>query len=125
MKDLEFEQKRSVSRLEAAEQLMALATALKDGGQIEWDVGHGKLSLRVPDELHSGIEVEMGEGKIELEIELEWPTTRLRSTPSKNPTEKDDKAGQRENTPPPDRKPKRTAAGTRKTTPTKRPTSRT
>ncbi|WP_411074831.1 amphi-Trp domain-containing protein [Streptomyces sp. cmx-4-7] len=121
MKDLTFEQKRSVSRVEAAEQLMELATALRDGGEIEWNIGHGTLSLRVPDELRSEVEIEIGEGRIELEIELEWPTTRPRQAPPKPPAGAEEKpagaedgegrarkAGQRKGAP---AKPKRAGTG--------------
>jgi hypothetical protein len=45
MKDLKFEQKRSLSRLEAADQLMALATALREGGDAELELDPGKLSV--------------------------------------------------------------------------------
>ncbi|ARE76058.1 amphi-Trp domain-containing protein [Streptomyces sp. NPDC059558] len=74
MKDLKFEQKRSLSRLEAADQLSALAEALRHGGNAELELGPGKMSLRVPDELRTEIEVEVGDGEIEMEIELKWPT---------------------------------------------------
>ena len=84
MKDLKFEQKRSLSRLEAADQLMALATALREGGDAELELDPGKLSLRIPDDLRSEMEVEIGEGEIELEIEFKWPTAagRRKSTPA-------------------------------------------
>ncbi|MFE1825733.1 amphi-Trp domain-containing protein [Streptomyces yangpuensis] len=74
MKDLKFEQKSSLSRLEAADQLSALAEALRHGGNAELQLGPGTMSLRVPDELRT--EVEVGDGEIEMEIELKWPTTR-------------------------------------------------
>ncbi|MER6448836.1 amphi-Trp domain-containing protein [Streptomyces virginiae] len=74
MKDLKFEQKSSLSRLEAADQLAALAEALRHGGNAELELGPGKMSLRVPDELRTEIEVEVGDGEIEMEIELKWPT---------------------------------------------------
>ncbi|MCX4714229.1 amphi-Trp domain-containing protein [Streptomyces virginiae] len=74
MKDLKFEQKSSLSRLEAADQLSALAEALRHGGNAELELGPGKMSLRVPDELRTEIEVEVGDGEIEMEIELKWPT---------------------------------------------------
>ncbi|MFD9133153.1 amphi-Trp domain-containing protein [Streptomyces bottropensis] len=74
MKDLKFEQKRSLSRLEAADQLTALAAALREGGEAELEFGPGTLSLRIPDDLRSEVEVEIGNGEIELEIEFKWPT---------------------------------------------------
>ncbi|MFD0126821.1 amphi-Trp domain-containing protein [Streptomyces virginiae] len=74
MKDLKFEQKSFLSRLEAADQLSALAEALRHGGNAELELGPGKMSLRVPDELRTEIEVEVGDGEIEMEIELKWPT---------------------------------------------------
>ncbi|MGW3663022.1 amphi-Trp domain-containing protein [Streptomyces sp. NPDC005141] len=76
MKDLEFEHKRSLSRLEAADQLAALADALRHGGRAELQLGPGKLSLQIPHELHSEVEVEVGDGQIELEIELKWSTAQ-------------------------------------------------
>ncbi|MFD8259101.1 amphi-Trp domain-containing protein [Streptomyces griseoluteus] len=82
MKDLRFEQKRPLSRLEAADQLTALATALREGGEAELDLGSGTLSLRVPDDLHGEMEIEIGNGEIELEIEFKWPTGRKRVAPS-------------------------------------------
>ncbi len=75
MKDLKFEQKSSLSRLQAADQLSALADALRHGGNAELELGPGTLSLRIPDELRTEIEVEVGDGGIELEIELKWSTT--------------------------------------------------
>ncbi|GHB73967.1 hypothetical protein GCM10010347_50290 [Streptomyces cirratus] len=74
MKDLTFEQKSSLSRLEAADQLSALAEALRQGGDAELEFGSGTLSLRIPEELRTEIEVEVGDGQIELELELKWPT---------------------------------------------------
>ncbi|MFE3580192.1 amphi-Trp domain-containing protein [Streptomyces vinaceus] len=76
MSDLKFEQKSSLSRLEAADRLSALAEALRHGGNAELELGPGTLSLRVPDEIRTEVEVEVGDGEIELEIELKWPTAR-------------------------------------------------
>ncbi|WP_328339926.1 amphi-Trp domain-containing protein [Streptomyces violaceus] len=81
MTDLKFEQKRSLSRLEAADQLTALAAALRKGGDAELELSPGTLSLRIPDDLRSEMEVEIGDGEIELEIELTWPTTPKRKKP--------------------------------------------
>ncbi|KES06291.1 hypothetical protein BU52_14555 [Streptomyces toyocaensis] len=90
MKDLKFEQKRSLSRREAADQLTALADALREGTGAELELGPGTLSLRVPDDLRSEIEVEIGDGEIELEIELKWPTAKRRTEPSRTPAETDE-----------------------------------
>ncbi|WP_083975575.1 amphi-Trp domain-containing protein [Kitasatospora mediocidica] len=79
MKDLKFEQKSSLSRLEAADRLSALADALRHGGNAELDFGPGTLSLRIPEELRSEVEIEVGDGEIELEIELKWPTGQVES----------------------------------------------
>ena len=85
MKDLKFERKRSLSRLEAADQLTALADALRKGGEAELELSPGTLSLRIPDDLRSEIEVEIGSGEIELEIEFTWPTTApTRAAPSRS-----------------------------------------
>ncbi|MDQ0909025.1 amphi-Trp domain-containing protein [Streptomyces canus] len=86
MKDLKFEQKRSLSRLEAADQLTALAAALREGGDAELELGPGTLSLRIPDDLRSEMEVEIGEGEIELEIEFKWPTAPTRTALSRTDT---------------------------------------
>ncbi|MCX4666390.1 amphi-Trp domain-containing protein [Streptomyces sp. NBC_01381] len=83
MKDLKFEQKRSLSRLEAAAQLTAIAAALSEGGDAELELGAGTLSLRIPDDLRSEIEVEIGDGEIELEIEFKWTTAPTRKAPSR------------------------------------------
>ncbi|MEU3465915.1 amphi-Trp domain-containing protein [Streptomyces sp. NPDC006733] len=76
MSELKFEQQRTLSREEAADQLTALADALRKGGDVELAFGHGTLSLTVPDGLRSEIEIEVEDGEIELEIELAWPTVQ-------------------------------------------------
>lgn len=83
MRDLKFEQKRSLSRIEAADQLTALAAALREGGDAELELCPATLSLRIPDDLRSEIEVEVGNGEIELEIEFKWPTAPTRTAPSR------------------------------------------
>ncbi|MFJ1966501.1 amphi-Trp domain-containing protein [Streptomyces massasporeus] len=90
MTDLKFEQKRSLTRQEAADQLTALADALREGGDAELELGPGTLGLRIPDDLHSELEVEIGDGEIELEIELKWTTAPARATGSRTaaPAEK-------------------------------------
>ncbi|MBR8642343.1 amphi-Trp domain-containing protein [Streptomyces tuirus] len=86
MKDLKFEQKRSLSRPEAADHLTALADALREGGEAELELSPGTLSLRIPDDLRSEIEVEIGGGEIELEIEFTWSTAPTRAAPSRTGT---------------------------------------
>ncbi|MFE0461279.1 amphi-Trp domain-containing protein [Kitasatospora sp. NPDC058965] len=73
MKDLKFEQKSALSRLEAADMLEAIAAALRHGDGAELALGPGTVSLRIPEELRSEIEIEVGDGEIELEVELKWP----------------------------------------------------
>ncbi|MER7894952.1 amphi-Trp domain-containing protein [Streptomyces sp. NPDC096046] len=99
MKDLKYEQKRSLSRQEAADQLTALADALREGGDAELHLGPGTLGLRIPDDLHSELEVEIGDGEIELEIELKWPTAPAPATPSR--TDARTEKPQRKNAPAP------------------------
>lgn len=83
MTDLKFELNRSLSRLEAADQLSALAAMLRRGGQAELELGSGTMSLRIPDDLRSEIEVEVDDGQIELEIELTWSIEGARTAPRK------------------------------------------
>ncbi|WP_031484214.1 amphi-Trp domain-containing protein [Streptomyces bicolor] len=93
MKDLKLEQKRSLSRLEAADQLEALAAALRQGGEAELELDPWKLSLRIPAELRGEIEVEVSDGEIELEIEFKWPTAPTARTASSQATTGGAKAG--------------------------------
>ncbi|MQS11952.1 amphi-Trp domain-containing protein [Streptomyces kaniharaensis] len=76
MKDLKFEQKSSLSRLEAADLLSALAAALRHGDGAQLELGPGTVSLRIPEELRSEIEIEVGDGELELEVELKWPVAQ-------------------------------------------------
>ncbi|MER5296402.1 amphi-Trp domain-containing protein, partial [Streptomyces pharetrae] len=78
MKDVKFEHKRSLSRTEAADQFAALAQALREGGEAELELGSGVLSLRIPDELSSEVELEVGDGEVQLEVELTWPAAASR-----------------------------------------------
>ncbi|MET7713557.1 amphi-Trp domain-containing protein [Streptomyces sp. NPDC005407] len=122
MKDLKFEQKRSLSRLEAADQLMALAAALREGGDAELELGPGTLSLRIPDDLRSEIEVEVGNGEIELEIEFKWPTALTRTAPSRAVAGAKEAPRRRKSAP---AKPRRSSTGTSRSTNAKRATTKT
>ena len=122
MKDLKFEQKRSLSRLEAADQLTALAAALREGGDAELELGPGRLSLRIPDDLRSEIEVEVGDGEIELEIEFKWPTAPTRTAPSQAVAGTEEAAKRRKSAP---AKPGRSSTGTSRSTSAKRSATKT
>nr|WP_237419297.1 amphi-Trp domain-containing protein [Kitasatospora sp. SID7827] len=52
----------------------ALAAAIRRGGQAELELGPGRLTVRIPDELRTEIEVELDGDEIELEIEMSWRT---------------------------------------------------
>ncbi|MGW8885536.1 amphi-Trp domain-containing protein [Streptomyces sp. NPDC055749] len=122
MKDLKFEQKRSLSRLEAADQLTALAAALREGEDAELELGSGTLSLRIPDELRSEIEVEVGEGEIELEIEFTWPTAPTRAAPSRVAAAAEEAPKRRKSAP---AKPGRSGTGAGRSKGTKRSATKT
>ncbi|WP_432178724.1 amphi-Trp domain-containing protein [Streptomyces sp. NBC_00063] len=121
MSDLKFEQKRKLSRLEAADQLTAFADALRKGGDAELELGAGTLSLRLPDDLRSEIEVEVGDGEIELEIEFKWPTASARTASSRTVADTRE-ATVRKSEP---AKPRRSTTGTGGSERTKRPAKRT
>ncbi|MCF2533144.1 amphi-Trp domain-containing protein [Yinghuangia soli] len=121
MADLKFEQKRPMSRLEAADQLMAFAEALREGGETDVDLGSGTLSLRIPDDLRSEIEIEVGDGEIELEIEFKWPIRRTPAAPSPTPSSTKETPARRKRTP---AKPERSTPGTGRKTNTKRSATR-
>ncbi|TXS13770.1 amphi-Trp domain-containing protein [Streptomyces sp. adm13(2018)] len=110
MKDLKFEQKRSLSREEAADQLAALADALRRGGEAELAMGAGTLSLRIPEELRCELEFEVSDGEIELEIEFTWPTRARRR--AAEPPVKSAEQGTDTGTPKPPARTKKTAART-------------
>ncbi|MFE7929247.1 amphi-Trp domain-containing protein [Streptomyces sp. NPDC057456] len=122
MKDLKFEQKRSLSRLEAADQLTALAAALREGGDVELEFGPGTLSLRIPDDLRTEIEVEVGDGEIELELEFKWPTARTRAASPRAVAGAKGTAASRKKTA---AKPVRSSTGARRSTSAKSPATKT
>ncbi|MGW1883459.1 amphi-Trp domain-containing protein [Streptomyces sp. NPDC001970] len=123
MKDLKFEQKRLLSRLEAADQLTALAAALRQGGDAEPELGPGSLSLRIPDDLRSEMEIEVGNGEIELEIEFKWPTAPTRTAaPSQAVAGTEGAARRRKSAP---AKPGRSSTGTIRSRSAKRSATKT
>ncbi|MFF3685718.1 amphi-Trp domain-containing protein [Streptomyces sp. NPDC002187] len=122
MRDLKFEQKRSLSRLEAADQLTALAAALRQGGDAELDLGPTRLSLRIPDDLRSEVEIEVGDGEIELEIEFKWPTAPTRTAPSQAVAGTEGASRRRKSAP---AKPGRSSTGTARSKTAKRAATKT
>ncbi|WP_432196413.1 amphi-Trp domain-containing protein [Streptomyces sp. bgisy027] len=124
MKDLKFEQKRSLSRQEAADQLTALADALREGRDAELELGAGTLSLRIPDDLRSEVEVEIGDGEIELEIEFKWPTASTRMSSSGAEAPATAKAAPRKSASTGTRRSSGTGTGGRRSTSAKRSASR-
>jgi len=121
VKDLKYEQKKSLSRIEAADQLTAIAAALREGGDAELELGPGTLSLRIPDDLRSEIEVEVGNGEIELEIEFKWRTAPARTAPSQTAADTE-KPTRTRNVP---AKPGRSGTGTSRDKSAKRSATRT
>jgi amphi-Trp domain-containing protein len=100
---------------------MALAAALREGGDAELELGPVTLSLRVPDDLRSEIEVEVGDGEIELEIEFKWPTASTTTAPART-VAGTEKATRRKNVP---AKPGRSSTGTTRSRSAKRAATKT
>ena len=68
----EIAETRRLRREEAADQLHALADALARNNTVEFDRAGRRITVRVPDEVDLKVEVELGDDKNELEIELTW-----------------------------------------------------
>ena len=69
---LEIEQSETLRREEVAKRLHALADALARHNDVEFDRGGAHFKLKVPDEVHVTVELEVGDEETELEIELTW-----------------------------------------------------
>lgn len=69
---LEIEQRETLRREEVAARLHALADALARHNDVEFDRGGAHFKLKVPDEIHVKVELEVGSEETELEIELTW-----------------------------------------------------
>lgn len=68
---LEVEQTQRLRREEAAARLRDLADQLARNNQIEFTRGGTRYTVRVPDEVELGFEIEIGEST-EVEIEITW-----------------------------------------------------
>ena len=68
----EIDETQHVRREEAAARLHALADALARNNTVEFERAGRRITVRVPDEVDLKVEVELGDDKNELEIELTW-----------------------------------------------------
>jgi amphi-Trp domain-containing protein len=73
--DVEIKRTEMLTRHEAADQLAALASALRESGRVEMALGNSTLKLHVPDHVRYEVELEIEEDELELELELKWSTT--------------------------------------------------
>lgn len=69
---IEFETEKSMSREEAAAELRKLADALSRNNQVQFVKGNIKHTVRVPDQVTLGYEVEVGDEGGEIEFEISW-----------------------------------------------------
>lgn len=73
MADVSFERTKSLSRGEAAVWLLALSKGFTHGGDVTLPVGGGgAVTLRLPDDVKAEFEVEVSEGKVQVELEFTW-----------------------------------------------------
>ena len=76
MSDVKLEQKRSLSRKEAAVWLHALSRAFERGGEAEMPMpGGATIELRLPEEVSAEFEVEVEGDEVEIEVEFKWSTS--------------------------------------------------
>jgi amphi-Trp domain-containing protein len=69
---LEIEQKETLSREEAAARMHAIADMLARNNEIEFERAGTRIVVKVPDEVHFKLELEVETDERELEIELKW-----------------------------------------------------
>jgi len=68
----EVENKETLRREEVAKRLHGLADMLAKQNDIEFERGGMKFTVKVPDEVHLKVELEVETDERELEIELTW-----------------------------------------------------
>jgi amphi-Trp domain-containing protein len=88
MPEMKFKKTQSLSREEAAARLTEIAQALSQGEEFELERGGEKLKLDVPEEVTLEFEVEIEDGKTELEVEIKWPS-QVASSASSQPGQTD------------------------------------
>ena len=92
MAEMKFERKELLSRKEAAARLLEVAEALGSSGDFELQGGGEKLQLDVANEVTFELEIELEDGKTELEVEIKWSSapqvapTPTRSTARRTPS---------------------------------------
>lgn len=69
---MEISEKETLSREDAAARLHALADALAKNNDVEFERGGMHIKVRVPDQVHFKLEVELEDEGSELEVELTW-----------------------------------------------------
>lgn len=69
---LEIEQKETLSREEAAAKMHAIADMLARNNEVEFERAGTRIVVKVPDEVHFKLELEVETDERELEIELKW-----------------------------------------------------
>ena len=69
---MEISEKETLSREDAAARLHALADALAKNNDVEFERAGMHIKVRVPDQVHFKLEVELEDDGSELEVELTW-----------------------------------------------------
>ena len=69
---LKSEESAQLSREAAAERLRALADQLARHNEVAFVREGVRYSVKVPDEVTFGLEIEVGEDGAEIEVELSW-----------------------------------------------------
>ena len=72
MELLEIKQREQLNREVVAQRLHAFADALARHNDIEFERGGMQFKVKVPEQVHLKVELEVGDDETELEIELTW-----------------------------------------------------
>ena len=80
-KSAEFGWRTTATRTEVAVLLRDIAEKLDRNGKIDIEHGPVELKLKVPDDVHLEVELDVENNEFELEIELKWP---VKSSSSRN-----------------------------------------
>ncbi len=72
MELMEVTEQARLRREDVASRLHALADALARNNEIEFDRGGLRFTVHVPDEVDFKLEIEVGDDRRELEVELRW-----------------------------------------------------